>query len=102
MLAGCAAHKTVPPPPIFYPPTPETSLRELRGLPPGPYDRLEIITVVGEVGEQLDSAIKSARQSAAQKGANALVILQQAEFLQKIGQRTLRIRRTTYLAIHRR
>jgi len=57
---------------------------------------------VGEVGEQLDSAIKSARQSAAQKGANALVILQQAEFLQKIGQRTLRIRRTTYLAIHRR
>jgi membrane-bound ClpP family serine protease len=102
MVAGCAAHKTAPIPPMIYPATPEAALRELRGLPQSPYDRLEIITVAAEIGEQLASAIKSARQSAAQKGANALVVLQDTEFLQKVGKRTLRVRRITYLAIRRR
>jgi len=102
VLAGCAAHKTAPPPAIVYPATPEVELQELRSLPQGPYDRLEIVTVTAEVGEQLASAIKSARQSAAQKGANALVALQDTEFLQKIGKRRLKVRRITYLAIHRR
>ena len=101
MPAGCAAHKTAPPA-IAYPATPEVELQELRSLPQGPYDRLQIVTVTAEVGEQLASAIKSARQSAAQKGANALVALQDTEFLQKIGKRRLKVRRITYLAIHRR
>jgi hypothetical protein len=101
-MAGCAAHKTAPPSAIVYPATPEAELQELRTLPQGPYDRLEIVTVTAEVGEQLTSAIESARQLAAQKGANALVALRDAEFPQKIGKRRLKVRRITYLAIHRR
>jgi hypothetical protein len=102
LVVGCAAHKMATPAPITYPPTPEAALRDLRRLPTGPYDRLQIITVTAEVGEQLASAIKNARESAAQKGANALVLLQDKEFHQKIGKRTVKIRRITYLAIHRR
>jgi hypothetical protein len=101
LVAGCAAHKTAPTPTMIYPPTSETALRETRDLPPKPYDRLETITVAAEVGEQLDSAIKSARESAALKGADTLVVLQEKEFRQKVGQRTLKVRRITYLAIHR-
>jgi hypothetical protein len=100
IVAGCATHKTAAPPPVTYPPTSESALREFRGLPQGPFDRLAIITVAGEVGEQLASAIKGARETAAQKGANALVVLKEAEFLQKVGQRTVKVRRITYLAIH--
>jgi hypothetical protein len=101
IVAGCAARKPAPPPPTF-PATSVTTLRELRGLPEGPYDRLEIVTVAAEIGEQLNSALKSARESAAQKGANALVVLREIEFRQKVGKRTLRVRRITYLAIRRR
>ena len=101
IVAGCAARKPAPPPPTF-PATSVTSLRELRGLPEGPYDRLETVTVAAEIGEQFNSALKSARESAAQKGANALVVLRDIEFRQKVGKRTLRVRRITYLAIHRR
>jgi hypothetical protein len=99
-VAGCAAHKKASLPPVTYPAASESALRELRGLPQGPYDRLAIITVAGEVGEQLAAAIKGAREAAAQKGANALVVRKETEFLQKVGQRTLKIRRITYLAIH--
>jgi hypothetical protein len=99
-VAGCAAHKTAPPPPVTYPATSESALRELRGLPQVPYDRLAIITIAAEVGEQLASAIKGAREAAAQKGANALVVLKETEFPQKVGRRTLKIQRITYLAIH--
>jgi hypothetical protein len=74
---------------------------ELHALPQGPYERLEIVTVAAEIGEQLTSAIKAARNSAAQKGANALVILQDTEFRQRVGKRRLWVRRITYLAIHR-
>jgi hypothetical protein len=100
IVTGCAAHKTASPPPITYPATSESALRELRSLPQSPYDRLAIITVAAEVGEQLASAINGARGAAAQKGANALVFLKEAEFLQKSGPRALKIRRITYLAIH--
>ena len=86
---------------MIYPPTSEAALRETRVLPPKPYDRLETITVAAEVGEQLDSAIKSARESATLKGADTLVVLQDKQFRQKVGQRTLKVRRITYLAIHR-
>jgi hypothetical protein len=101
MIAGCATRKPAPPVPTF-PPTSVSALRELRGLPEGSYDRLAIITIAAEIGEQLESARKSARESAAQKGANTLVVLRDIEFHQKIGKRTLRVRRITYLAIHRR
>jgi hypothetical protein len=77
-------------------------LQELHSLPPAPYDRLEVATVVAEKGEQLVTAIINARDAAAAKGANALVILRDVEFKQKVGKRTLQMRRITYLAIHRR
>jgi len=101
-VAGCATHHPPQPPPPFYPAIPETEVQELRNAPQGPYDRVEIVTVVAEVGEELASAIQSARQSAALKGANALVILRETEFSQKAGKRKMRVRRITYLAIHRR
>jgi membrane-bound ClpP family serine protease len=99
--AGCALHKKPQAPPPTFPPVPESSLQELRQLPPGPYDRVQIITVEAEVGERLVSALKSARQSAAQKGANAIVLLKDTEFTQKVGSRRLSVRRITYLAIRR-
>ena len=102
MLAGCAAHKTAPPPAVTYPATSERALRELSRLPQGSYDKLAIITVAGEVGEQLASAIKGAREAAAQRGANALVILKEVEYRQKVGRRTLKVRRISYLAIRMR
>ena len=101
-VAGCAAHKTAPLPPVTYPATSESALRELRRLPQGSYDRLAVITVAAETGEQLASAIKGAREAAAQKGATALVILKEVEFQQKAGPRTLKVRRITYLAIRMR
>jgi hypothetical protein len=100
VVAGCAAHKPAPPPTVTYPATSESALRELPGLPKSPYDRLAIITVAAEGGEQLGSAVKGGREAAAQKGANALVVLKEAEYLQKVGKRTLKVRRITYLAIH--
>jgi hypothetical protein len=103
MLAGCAGHKAAAPPPLVtFPATSESALRELNRLPQGSYDKLAIITVAGEVGEQLSSAIKGAREAAAQKGANALVILKEVEYRQKVGQRTLKVRRISYLAIRMR
>ena len=68
----------------------------------GAYDKLEVATIEAEVGPQLISAMKSVRQSAAQKGANAIVILSDAEFPQKAGKRKLKVRRISYLVIHRR
>jgi hypothetical protein len=102
LVAGCATHKPAqqPPPPTF-PATSEAAIVELYALPQGPYERLEIVTVAAEIGEQLTSAIKAARDSAAQKGANALVVLHDTEFPQRVGKRRLRVRRITYLAIHR-
>jgi hypothetical protein len=102
IFGGCATRKPAPPPTPTFPPTSVDRLQELRSLPPGPYDRLEVATVVAETGEQLVTAIKTARESAAAKGANALVILRDVEFKQKVGNRTLLLRRITYLAIHRR
>jgi hypothetical protein len=102
VAAGCAIHKKAQAPLPTFPPVPESAVQELRQLPPGLYDRLQIITVEAEVGERLASALKDARQSAAQKGANAIVLLKDTEFTQKAGSRRLRVRRITYLAIHRR
>jgi hypothetical protein len=100
MVAGCAAHKTAAPPPVTYPATLESLLRELRALPQRPYDRLSIITVAAEPGQQFTAAIKGAREAAAQKGANALVVLKETTYQQKVGQRRLKVLRITYLAIH--
>lgn len=99
-VSGCAFHKAPAPPTVSYPATSESALRELRSLPPGPYDRLAIITVAAEPGPQLASAMKGAREVAAQKGANALVALNQAIYRQKVDRRIVKVRRISYLAIH--
>jgi hypothetical protein len=80
---------------------PEGELEELRALPPLPYARLAILTVVAEPGAQLARSIERVRAIAAQKGANAIVVLQAGDYSQKSGGRRVRVRRITYLAIHR-
>ena len=102
IVAGCAFRKAPAPPSPTYPPLPENAVQEVRRFPSGAYDKLEVITIEAEVGAQLLSAIKSVRQSAAQKGANAVIILSDAEFPQKVDKREVKIRRIVYLAIHRR
>ena len=101
IIAGCAARKAPVPPPT-YPAVPESAIQELRRVPSGGYDKLEVITIEAEVGPQLVSAMKSVRQSAAQKGANAIVMVSDTEFSQKVKRRQLRVRRISYLIIHRR
>jgi hypothetical protein len=101
LASGCAMHTKRQPPPT-YPPTPEAELEELRALPRVPYDRLAILTIVAEPGEQLVRSIERVRAIAAEKGANAIVVLQASEYSQKSGRRRVKVRRITYLAIHRR
>jgi hypothetical protein len=103
IVAGCAFRKApAPHPPPTYPAVPESAIQEVRQFPAGAYDKLEVITIEAEVGTQLLSAIKSVRQSAAQKGANAIVILNDTEFRQNVDKRKVKIRRIVYLVIHRR
>ena len=103
IVAGCAFRKApVPHPSPTYPAVPESAVQEMRQFPSGAYDKLEVITIEAEVGTQLLSAMKGVRQSAAQKGANAIVILNDTEFSQNVDKRKVKIRRIVYLAIHRR
>ena len=103
IVAGCAFRKAPAPHPApTYPAVPESAIQEMRQFPSGAYDKLEVITIEAEVGTQLLSAMKSVRQSAAQKGANAIVILNDTEFSQSVDKRKVKIRRIVYLAIHRR
>jgi uncharacterized protein YbjQ (UPF0145 family) len=60
------------------------------------------VTVEAELGDQLARSINRMRETAAQKGADAFVVLRDTEFSRKSGNRMLSIRRITYLAIHRR
>ena len=103
IVAGCAFRKAPTPSPLpTFPAVPENAVQELRYLPSGAYDKVAFITIEAEVGPQFLSAWKSARQSAAQKGANAMIILRDTESLQRVGRREVKVRRTVYLAIHRR
>ena len=103
IVAGCAFRKAPAPHPApTYPAVPESAIQEMRQFPSGAYDKLEVITIEAEVGTQLLSATKSVRQSAAQKGANAIVILNDTEFSQSVDKRKVKIRRIVYSAIHRR
>jgi hypothetical protein len=102
IVAGCVSRKAPAPPLPTFPAVPESAIQELRQFPSVPYDKLEVITIEAEVGTQLQSALESVRQSAAQKGANAIVILSETEFLRNVGKREVKIRRIVYLAIHRR
>ena len=103
IVAGCAFRKAPAPHPApTYPAVPESAIQEIRQCPSGAYDKLEVITIEAEVGTQLLSAMKSVRESAAEKGANAIVILNDTEFRQKVDKREVKIRRIVYLAIRHR
>jgi hypothetical protein len=81
--AGCAAHKQPEPLPTF-PPVPVTALRQLPALPTrNSYDRVAILTVEAESGDQLARSISRIRETAAQKGADALVVVRDTEVPQK-------------------
>jgi hypothetical protein len=102
LASGCALHKKEQPLPTF-PPVPLTALRQLPALPPrNSYDRVAILTVEADSGDQLARSINRIRETAAQKGADAIVVLRDVEFSQKSGKRIFAVRRITYLAIHRR
>src|SRR6478672_10670379 len=99
LLAGCATRRVTPPPAPVYPPTQESALRVLHTPPRGPYARIQTMTVAAAVGKQFESAVATVRQLAAQKGANALIVLHESEFWQNVGKRRIRVHRIIYLAI---
>ena len=99
LLVGCVTRKAASPPTPVYPPTLESALRGLRVPPHVPYARIQTITVAAVSGKQFDAAVATARQSAAQKGANALVVLEDRQFWQRVGKGRVRVHRITYLAI---
>jgi hypothetical protein len=98
LAAGCAARKPLPPLPV-YPPVPENSVQQLRYLPAKPYDRLETVTIQGEAGTQYWSALGDARQAAALKGGNAMILVEDQEFRRKINGRQILFRRTIFWVV---
>ena len=102
LAASCVAHKPPPPPPPVYPPVPENSVQQLRYLPSTPYDRLETVTIEGEVGTQYSSALQDARQAAAHKGGNAMILVEDKEFRRRINGQQRIVRRTIYWVVHLR
>ena len=101
LAASCAPRKPLPPPPV-YPPIPENSVQQLRYLPSTPYDRLETVTIEAEVGTQYSSALQDARQAAAHKGGNAMILVEDKEFRRKINGQQRIVRRTIYWVVHLR
>jgi len=99
LVGGCAARKPRPPLPV-YPPIPASAVRQLRYLPSTPYAKLDTVTIQAEVGTQYFSALHDARQTAAGKGGNAMVLVDDKEFQRKINDRQRLIRRTTFWVVH--
>jgi hypothetical protein len=99
IAAGCAARKPPPPLPV-YPPVPESAVRQLGYLPSTPYDKLEIITIEAEPGTQYLSALRDARQSAASKGGNAMILVEDKVFRDRTSGRHGMVRRTIYWVVH--
>ena len=100
LVASCAGRKPPPPPPPVYPPVPENSVQQLRYLPSTPYDRLETVTIQGESGSQYSSALQDARQAAARKGGNAMILVEDKQFRQTINNQQRIVRRTIYWVVH--
>jgi len=99
LAAGCAARKPLPPLPV-YPPVPEGAVRQLRYAPSTPYDKLEIVTIEAEAGAHYLSALRDARQSAASKGGNAMILVEDKVFRDRTNGRHEIIRRTIYWVVH--
>jgi hypothetical protein len=101
LAASCAARKPLPPPPV-YPPIPESSVRQLLYLPSTPYDRLATVTIEGEAGKQYSSALQDARQGAARRGGNAMILVEDKEFRRAINGQQRIVRRAIYWVVHLR
>jgi len=99
LAASCAARKPLPPLPV-YPPIPENAVQQLRYLPSKPYDKLQTVTIEGEVGTQYSSALQDARQAAAQKGGNAMILVEDKDFRRTINGQQRIVRRTIYWVVH--
>lgn len=97
--AGCAARRPLPPLPV-YPPVPEGAVQQLRYLPSTPYDKLQIVTIEAEAGAQYLSALRDARQSAASKGGNAMILVEDKVFRDRTSGRHGLVRRTIYWVVH--
>jgi hypothetical protein len=98
---GCAARKALPPPPV-YPPIPESAVKQLPHLPSVPYDKLETVTIESEPGSRYLSALNGVRQAAAREGGNAMILLEDTAFQQRISGQKRTVRRTIYLVVHLR
>ena len=101
LACGCAARKPLPPPSV-YPPIPETAVKQLSHLPSVPYDKLETVTIESEAGSQYLSALNGARQAAAREGGNAMILLEDTAFQQRINGQKRTVRRTVFLVVHLR
>jgi hypothetical protein len=99
LAVSCAARKPPPPLPV-YPPVSESAVRQLRYLPSTPYDRLDTTTIEAEAGTQYMSALQNARQAAARRGGNAMILADDAEFRKKINGRQTLVRRTIFWVVH--
>ena len=99
LAAGCVTRKPLPPLPV-YPPVPVDAVRQLSYLPSTPYDRLETVTIEAEAGGQYLSALRDAWQSAASKGGNAMILVEDKEFRERTNGRQRIVRRTIYWVVH--
>ena len=99
LAAGCVTRKPLPPLPV-YPPVPVGAVRQLSYRPSTPYDRLETVTIVAEAGGQYLSALRDVRQSAAGKGGNAMILVEDKEFRERTRGRQRMVRRTIYWVVH--
>ena len=99
LAAGCVTRKPLPPLPV-YPPVPVGAVRQLSYRPSTPYDRLETVTIEAEAGGQYLSALRDVRQSAAGKGGNAMILVEDKEFRERTRGRQRMVRRTIYWVVH--
>jgi hypothetical protein len=75
-------------------------VQQLRYLPSTPYDKLETVTIEGEAGTQFSSALQDARQAAAHKGGNAMILVEDKEFRRRINGQQRIVRRAIYWVVH--
>ena len=101
LACGCAARKPLPPPPV-YPPIPENAVKQLPHLPSVPFDKLETVTIESEPGSRYLSALNGVRQAAAREGGNAMILLEDSAFQQRINGQKRTVRRTVFLVVHLR
>ncbi|MBV9673758.1 MAG: hypothetical protein JO076_13175 [Verrucomicrobia bacterium] len=102
IVSGCVFRKHVePPPPPTYPPVPVESVQFLSQAPRS-YYRLATITVQQDARKPVEQTAISAREIAAQKGANAMfATINRYITIHNGDGRRIGVRLVTYVAIIR-